>query len=337
MMNSGKKRVPLAIFLALASFAVNAAGLGRLTVLSNLGEPFSAEIEVLAASDELASISARIASQEDYANQGFERPSILDGVKVNVGKRSDGSPVLKLTSAHPIDDPFMELVVQMDWQNGRLLREYNALLDPPGFGERALAKSLPVVPENKRTANISETPKLRKDNNGFVNDGAGEKAADVQPVESYVTKRGDTLRQIAVKVKLDDVSMEQMLVGLYQTNTGAFVGGNINRLKVGQTLLVPGSDQLQAISQEDAVKEIKLQTANWSAYRTRLAAAVARSAAQKGRNALASKSRASVAEEKPLATETKYILKVSPGDIEYSTGAHDGKKAPPKKLMSSGN
>lgn len=333
MTNSSKKRIPLALMLALASFTADAAGLGRLTVLSGLGEPFTAEIEVLATAEEMASISAKIASQEEYAVQGYERPSVLDGITVSLGKRPDGSPVLNLSSPQPIDDPFMELVVQMDWQNGRLSREYNALLDPPGFGERMLAKTLPAVPGKQRAAEVVEATKSPKSGGNLADTGA--RAADnSQSRDTYVTKPGDTLRQIAIKVKLDNVSMEQMLIGLYRDNTSAFVGGNINRLKVGQTLLVPGADELQSISQGDAVKEIKLQTASWGAYRTRLAIAAARSAAHKGGVAFASGPRASVAEEKPLAAETKYILKVSPGDIEYSIGNRNGKKTSPRKLMS---
>lgn len=331
MIDSSIKRVPWAVLLALVSLSANAAGLGRLTVLSGLGEPFSAEIEVFGAADEIASISARIASSEDYAAQGYERPSVLDGVKVNVGKRADGSAVLKLNSSQPIEDPFMELVVQMDWQSGRLSREYTALLDPPGFGERVAEKSLPVVPGSKLTADAAP-PQKPKVNVAAAGMSTAEKTVDAQSADTYTTKRGDTLRQIAVKVKLEDVSVEQMLVGLYQANTSAFAGGNINRLKAGETLLIPNTETVQAISQDDAVKEIKLQTAHWSAYRARLAMAAAKSAPQKSGLATA-KARASVAEDKPLGTETRYILKVSPGDIEYSTKSA-GKKSSPKKLIS---
>jgi len=328
MINSRMKRVPLAILLFLASLSAEAAGLGRLTVLSGLGEPFSAEIEVFGAADEISSLSARIAPQSEYAAQGYERSAVLDTVRINVGKRADGSAVLKLNSAQPIEDPFMELLVQMDWQNGRLSREYNALLDPPGFGERALAQSLPVIPENKQAAAAPQTTKPRNSVANADTSSVLEKTTNAQPADTYLTKRGDTLRQIAIKVKLEDVSIEQMLVGLYQANTSAFTGGNINRLKAGQTLLVPNAEAVQAISQEDAVKEIKLQTANWSAYRNRLAMAAMKSTSQKLGMAN-SKTRASVTEEKPLAAETKYILKVSPGDIEYTVG----KKATPKKVV----
>jgi pilus assembly protein FimV len=85
-------------------------------------------------------------------------------------------------------------------------------------------------------------------------------------------KRGDTLTGIAKRVRPEAVSLEQTLVGLYRENPQAFVG-NINRLKAGKTLNVPSAETVAAISQQDAVREVKLHAADWRAYRQKLAAA----------------------------------------------------------------
>lgn len=326
-----KRVFPVAVF-ALASATTHAAGLGRLSVTSGLGEPLSADIEVFGAPNELASMVPRLASPEDYAAMGLERPPALDAVRIGLEKKADGSTVLHLNSARPVEDPFMELVVQVEWQNGKLSREYNALLDPPGFGERTnVAKALPVVPDSK-PGSASAPKSLSADkvpvpiSNGAGNSNAAPTDLESSVPQTYVTKRGDTLRQIAVKLKLEDSSVEQMIVGLYRGNTGAFVKGNLNRLKVGQTMVVPNAETLEGISQEDAIKEIKLQTANWSAYRAKLARMAVRSAERKSPMGNVSGTRATAEDTQRQGEQSRYVLKVSPGDIEYSLGAQNGKK-----------
>lgn len=261
--------------------AASAAGLGKLTVISGLGEPLSAEIELLSTSkEELSSLTARIAPAEVFAAQGLERSSSLSMVNVAVGQRPDGNTVLRLTSSQPINDPFLAMLVQVEWSSGRLLREYTALLDPPGYGDRPVASSpetsgteAPSVPDM-----ATSPPQKTKGRHGAMAPSAmGEEAE----AAAYTTHKGDTLHAIATQMQVDGVSLEQMLVGLYRANKDAFVGSNMNRLKVGQILRAPTQEELQAVDQKAAVKEIRVQTADWNAYRNKLAGMVAESAPAK--------------------------------------------------------
>jgi pilus assembly protein FimV len=88
-----------------------------------------------------------------------------------------------------------------------------------------------------------------------------------------MVKRGDTLSSIANRVRSEGVSLERTLLGLYRENSQAF-DGNMNRLKAGKTLKLPSAEQVAAISQNDAMREIKLQAEDWRAYRQKLAGAV---------------------------------------------------------------
>lgn len=318
--------IPSAICLALASLSAGAAGLGDLTVKSGLGEPFRAEIELFAGAQEIASMSAHLAIEESYAAQGVERAAVLDEVRVELDKHADGAPILKLSSAHPIDDPYLQLLVQIDWSSGSLLREYNALLDPPGFGERALSRiALPV--SGDRQPMISSHGAGSRPSDALNTAGADQSAAKADT--GHAIKRGDTLRSVAMRMKSADVSVERMLVGLFQTNPDAFAGGNMNRLKVGQILHRPPSDELQAISQEHAVREIRLQIADWRAYRNRLAGA---KAAASHAAAGAAKSQAAVAQRKTVkAGEPRFVLKVTAGDTTYSKKPRAGNHVPSGK------
>lgn len=285
MHNSRVKRISLAVCFALMPMASYAAGLGKLTVISGLGEPLSAEVELLSTTkDELASLSAQIAPGEVFAEQGVERAAVLSAVKVEVGKRPDGTPVLRLSSSQPISDPFLDMLIQVEWSSGRLLREYTALLDPPGYGDRSATTSAAALPSAGAAqaapvpgASTEKIVRKGKTHKGEATQATPGAVSVAQP-EDHVIEKGDTLRAIASQSQIEGISLEQMLVGLYRANKGAFAGGNMNRLKVGQIIHVPAPEELQTVTQTEAVKEIRVQTANWNAYRNKLAGMVAESA-----------------------------------------------------------
>ncbi|MBA3696417.1 MAG: hypothetical protein H0W85_06585, partial [Methylotenera sp.] len=126
----------LAVCLALLPFSAFAAGLGKLNVSSGLGEPLKAEIELLSVTpEELSTLVAAIGSEEAYAAQGVTRLAIHNNIQVEVAKGVSGAPILKLRTTQPISDPYLDMLIQVDWSSGRLQREYTVLLDPPGYKE----------------------------------------------------------------------------------------------------------------------------------------------------------------------------------------------------------
>jgi pilus assembly protein FimV len=270
--NSKIKRISLAVCLALLPFTAGAAGLGKLTVLSGLGEPLNAEIELLAATkEELSSLSAVIAPDNVYAEQGIDRAAALNSIRVELTTKPDGGSVLRLVSSQPVNDPFLDMLIQVEWSNGRLLREYTALLDPPGYNKQEPASTATSLPEAGTTAGqVAAMP-------GKTPHKTAAAHAVEQPESEtdHKVRSGDTLHAIATHLQPAGVSLEQMLVGLYRKNKDAFAGENMNRLKVGKILRVPAPEELQAIPQQEAANEIRVQVADWNAYRTKLAGAVA--------------------------------------------------------------
>jgi pilus assembly protein FimV len=127
------KAIAVAVFLAVASLsgAAPAAGLGRLSVLSGIGQPLRAEVEVTAlARDEAQSLSARLASQDAFRQAGLEFNPALSGLQFAIEPRGNRTFV-RITSARPINEPFVDLLVELNWASGKLQREYTFLLDPP--------------------------------------------------------------------------------------------------------------------------------------------------------------------------------------------------------------
>jgi len=119
-----------------APAAAWAAGLGRINVLSALGQPLNAEIEVVALRPgEEDTLQARVAPLEAFTAAGIEPSAVLNSMRFAVERR-DNRRILRVTTLQAVNDPFVELLVELQWQSGRLVREYTFLLDPPEYKAR---------------------------------------------------------------------------------------------------------------------------------------------------------------------------------------------------------
>lgn len=336
MHKSKIKQITLAVCLALMPLSGFSAGLGKLNVSSGLGEPLKAEIELLSVTpEELSSLVAAIAPEDAYAAQGITRLGIHNNIQVQVAKSPSGAPVLKLRSALPVNDPYLDMLIQVDWATGRLQREYTVLLDPPGYKEPSeSAAPQAITAPTTNTSTISSSSAAAS--SGDTSQAAGKKSkknrkgrqpavaqeTNTQEVKTELsgdeitTKKGDTLSSIARQVQADGVSLDQMLIGLYESNKDAFAGGNMNRLKVGQIIKVPTKESLSAIDAKDAHQQVKVQSANWNEYRNKLAGTVASAPAMaEGEQKQAASGKISTAEDKaaPVKTGPQDVVKLSAG------------------------
>lgn len=265
------------ILLALASSAIHAAGLGKLSVNSALGQPLSAEIELVSLQPgEFEALAARVASPEAYTEARIEYSPLLRQLRFTVERKADGRPILKISSGAPINEPFLDVLVELTWPAGRLVREYPILLDPPGFNEAriqapvAAVAPLAAAPAASTAAPItpSQLPSARAE--------ASTKSDTYGPV-----KRGDTLSKIANEMRGEGITLDQMLVALFRENKQAFGNKNMNLLKTGQILRIPTAAEVAKITQAEARKEVSVQVADWKAYREQIAGTVAAAPAAK--------------------------------------------------------
>src|ERR1041385_6135994 len=139
-----KAVVLAALFLALPLVA-QAAGLGRLTLVSALRQPLNAEIEIVSLQPREEDLTARMASREAFAQAGIEANPILTDVRFSIERRS-GTLILRLRSTQPVNEPFLELLVELTWPTGRLVREYTFLLDPPEYKTKMAIAATPPKP-----------------------------------------------------------------------------------------------------------------------------------------------------------------------------------------------
>lgn len=280
-----KKRalaVAVASCLSLASMASMAAGLGKLTVFSSLGQPLRAEMELSATPEELSGMTARLAPLDLFKQAGVDFSPSLAGLRFVVEKRTNGRSVVKLTSTRPVNEPFLDFLVELNWPAGRLVREYTFLLDPPEFSanQRAQNSVDAKIVETVRGGSVPETraqlPSAARPVPAPKDSVAAKPGAKSTPATRLV-ERGDTLRKIAAETQYPGVSLEQMLVGLYRNNKDAFIGNDIHRLKAGVILNVPDQATVAAVSDRDA-RNVYVSSGDFSAYRRKLAGVAAATA-----------------------------------------------------------
>ncbi len=285
----------LAVLFLLMPSVASAAGLGRLAVLSNLGQPFHAEIELVSVQkEEEASLSVRLASPDAYRQANLQYNTAVAGLRFSIEKRPNGQPYIKITSERPVSEFIVDILVELNWAAGRLMREYRALLDPPGLEPAPVA--VPELRPAPAAQALAAEPVV---------------AGPVTPVGSYgPIQRGETLSKIARGLKPEGVTVEQMLLGLFRTNPEAFIRKNMNLVRTGKILRVPEQQALAAISQREAVKEYRAQVADWNAYRRKLADAAGM--APEGRTAASGRITARV--EDKASAEAKDVVRLSKGE-----------------------
>jgi len=134
--------VAITLGLAMTAGGAYAAGLGRLNVQSALGQPLRAEVEVPSVGqDEAATLQVRLAPQSAFRQANLEFNPALTQLRFDLESRGDGTYIVHVSSAQPVNEPFLDLLLELTWSTGRVLREYTVLLDPP-----ALKTAPEVVP-----------------------------------------------------------------------------------------------------------------------------------------------------------------------------------------------
>ncbi|WP_308494584.1 FimV/HubP family polar landmark protein [Duganella rivi] len=294
--------------------SANAAGLGKLTVLSALGQPLRAEIELTAVTpDEASALVAKLAPAEAFRSANIDFNPALMSLRFEVEPRN-GKQVIKVTSSQPINEPFVDMLLELNWTGGRMVREYTFLLDPPDLrATQAPQVTAPVDLGNRVAPSAAPAPAPAPAATPAPAAAAAQPArppvapAAKTAASEYTVKAGDNLTRIANQVKPVDVSLDLMLVALYRANPEAFSGNNMNRLKSGQILAVPDSDAIRnAGSDSEARGVVVAHAADFNAYRAKLAGQVAASAPAKEADPtqnVSGKITAKV-EEKPTATNT---------------------------------
>ncbi|MBS0289404.1 MAG: hypothetical protein JSS07_05160 [Proteobacteria bacterium] len=235
----------LGLVLVLMPPMVFSLGLGELRVHSKLNEPLAAEIPLIdIKAIEQSDIVASLADDQAYAKEGLELVGWVNQIQFQITKDKNEKIVIKLSTSQPIKDPFADLLVQVAWPNGKLVRAYALLLDPPTISnKKAQFKSQLSAISNEHEL-LPKTKKKQSVNRIYKN---------VKFQEKYSPGEGETLWGIARElVKESPFTVHQAIMVIVQKNPGAFTNGNINTIKHGAVLDLPSQDELSTSSSENA-------------------------------------------------------------------------------------
>lgn len=328
-----RHRLAFAAALLMAAGGAQALGLGKLNVQSSLGETMRAEIDITSlTAEEASTLKVRVAPPEAYRTSGVEYNPVLTSAQVQVARR-DGRTVLRVSSDRAVQEPFVDVILELTWSTGRLVREYTLLFDPPGLPRPAPVVTAPpaiaAAPASARPAAAEAVPAPAPAVTTALPRAASTPApapvavarppaaapAPVRPpvaaATEYRVRPGDSLSKVAGRTQVSGISLDQMLVGLFRNNPDAFIDGNMNLLKSGAVLQVPSSDALAAVPAPEARRIILAQSADFSAYRQRLASAAPTLQSAESERQSKGQVQAAVEDRKPAVASTPDKLTLS--------------------------
>ena len=373
-----------------------ALSLGRIAVLSALGEPLRAEIEILDINaDEASSLKASVAQPEAFRIAGLEYNAVMTGLQISLQQRTDGRSFLRVSSSRAINDPYVDLILEASWSSGRIVRDYTMLFDPPNLRQpQAVTSVVPQVSSAPVRIAAPQFPPVQPPSEPVADTPAPapSAAAEAQPaaesispaaapvatpesaavpapaaptepvaapestavpapapqaepiavpapaaqaepaampapavaaVKRVTIKSGDTASKVAAAQKPVGVSLDQMLVALQRVNPDAFTGGNVNRIRSGTVLNMPGAEEASATPASEARQIVIAQSKDFNEYRRKLASSAPVSQVTAADRKASGTVQAKV-EEKKTAT-------AAPDKLTLSKGAVQG-KAPEDKI-----
>ena len=254
-----------------------ALSLGKATVQSSLGQVLRAEVEVSITTDaEADSLAADIASAQAYAASNLDVSPALKGLKVSLERRAIGNSVIRIVGEQPINEPVLQVLLDVRWSTGKMVRSFTLFIDPPAVPEKTTTETGSIVGATPAVVLVPEKiPPL------VPSVAAEATAAKPEPVQtvpaaesqpsvnaavarrSAVVQKGDTTRQIVAQLRNENLTAEQLMLALLRANPEAFVGQNINRLKAGAKLILEPLPDARALSSDEAAREVARQAAAW--------------------------------------------------------------------------
>jgi len=248
-----------------------AVGLGEIEQSSGLNQPLNAEIPLLSAGD-LADyeVLGTLASNREFDKFGVEKVFFLNEIRFATTRNDAGEIIIKLTTRNPVKEPFLNFVIALNWPNGRILREYTLLLDPPIFEdstsstiEKTTTQQSDNMPVSRQNQTQVETRSSQSSYEPEQSNSSNFSSANYVS-SSYQVESNDTLWSISSRARPDrSVSIQQALVAIYRANPDAFADGNINNLLKGKVLNIPDANTMRNVPRRAALQDVVMQNRQW--------------------------------------------------------------------------
>ena len=280
----------------LSSDVALALGLGEIRVISKPGEPLIAQIPIVSnALGELEQARVGLADDDVFQRVGLDQPdALVRGLKFTFAKDAQDHALIWVTSQQPINQRAVNFLIAVEWPQGRLVREYTALVDTPTTVESSAAHPL-IDGSDARVMSSQEKPSAAAHDsllNGISGEvhapppiplptppdaATGAPSSPAAPTSATLpaagailvtVEKGQTLSEIAQDVAdATDTSLNQAMLALLQRNPHSFIHGNVNALKQGAVLRAPSRKELQHYSVAQARALVRQQLVQWQQAR----------------------------------------------------------------------
>ena len=257
-----KLAIGLTALATLAPGLTFALGIGDYELRSYLNQPLEMQVDLFELGDlEQQEIIVNLGSEEDFRNAGVERVFFLSSLNYEVVLSADQQGVLRITTAEPVREPFLNFIVEVIWPTGRMLREFTILLDPPSNPDAQPAAVQAPAAVQPVTSAPAAQPAVAP-----ASTVATAAPPDTRRGPDYVVQAEDTLWRIALNHRpLNSISIQQMLIAIQTLNPDAFIDGNVNLVREGTVLRIPTEAEVRRISTRQAIAEVAEQNRQWRA------------------------------------------------------------------------
>ena len=250
----------LAVVSLLAPVTGHSLGIGDIKLHSALNQNLEAEIALVLSSGESASdITVNLAPPAKFIESGIPWTTFLSKIRFSTTVNARGAVVVKISSREAVKEPVLDFLLEVSWPKGNLYREFTVLLDPPAAYEPA---TLPVITQTESAELESslihqERPQLRRQPSDTPQ---AARTTHYGPI-----RKNDTLWKVAAQTsRQENVSVEQMMIALFEQNPNAFYKDNIHALQAGKTLKIPAREVVLKYSKKQAIAEYNKQTKAWN-------------------------------------------------------------------------
>jgi pilus assembly protein FimV len=280
----------LTVVSLLAPVSGHSLGIGDIRVRSALNQNLNAEIGLVDTRGvDPSSIKVSLAPAEKFDEAGVPWSYFLSKIRFTPIVKPNGSMVIKVASREALKEPYLNFLLEVTWPKGNLYREFTVLVDPPADYQQQAYKEPQYQEPTYSTSSSYDTyrppkqdyvPRQRAVRHRVVkprrNAGTGNYGSQV------VARRNDTLWSLAERARDSGVTVEQMMVALYEKNPQAFYQQNVNALSAGKTLQVPEKGVVQQTTHQEALAEFGRQNDAWNSNRSGVPARVAQAAKETG-------------------------------------------------------
>ena len=229
----------------------SALGVGDITLHSALNQPLDADIELLDVGDLGADeIEVRLAGADVFAAAGVERLQFLNELRFSPVLQGRGGNRIHVSSSRPVQEPYLNFLVEVARPNGRIVREFTVLLDPLGYTTRMLPAARSGIEPQRQSSTLAPAPRSA---------AAVVDPALLEPGDEYLARPNDNLWAISGRLRgAGNADRAQLMEALYQLNPQAFVNADRHRLKAGARLRLPAGYQPER-GAPGAVKEAAVE------------------------------------------------------------------------------